>query len=90
MGNERLDKNVIARICNHMNTDHKDAIMQYAIHYGGIKNCQNAIITNLTSTYLELEVDQEIIQIAFDHALQDSQDAHKTLISMLKAIPKKN
>ena len=36
---------------------------------------------------MELEVDQKIIQINFENTLLDSDDAHKTLVSMLKRIP---
>tara|TARA_Y100001968_G_scaffold106024_1_gene95924 strand:- start:276 stop:560 length:285 start_codon:yes stop_codon:yes gene_type:complete len=88
MDQEKLDQLVTERICNHMNKDHKNAIRQYAIHYGKCKNFKEVIMTNLTCKYFELSVDQESIQIPFDHTLLDSEDAHKTLVSMLKVIPK--
>jgi len=28
------------------------------------------------------------VQVAFDHTLSDSDDAHRTLVSMLRAMPK--
>ena len=85
---EDLGEEVSKRICNHMNSDHKKAVMQYASHYGKQKNFKKAIITDITSTHLELKVDNKTIQIKFDHTLLNSADAHKTLVSMLKAIPK--
>ena len=88
MSSEELDANVIERICNHMNSDHKDAVAQYATHYGGIHDFQEAVMTGIDAEYLELTVDKKIIKIKFDHLIQDSKDAHTTLVSMLKAIPK--
>jgi len=37
---------------------------------------------------MELEVDGNIVQIKFDHTLSDSEDAHQTLVTMLRAMPK--
>ena len=71
-----------------MNADHMDAVIKYALHYGGVEEFKEVIMTNLTSKSLELKVDQKIIQIPFDHTLKDSEDAHKTLVKMLKSIPK--
>ena len=85
---ENLTKDVSTRICNHMNSDHENAIGQYAIHYGGIKKFKKAIMKNITCEYFELEVDDQMIKIYFDHTLQSSEDAHQTLVAMLKSISK--
>ena len=37
---------------------------------------------------MELEVDGTSVSIAFDHTLTDSEDAHRTLVAMLRAMPK--
>ena len=37
---------------------------------------------------MELEVDGSSLKIAFDHTLTDSEDAHQTLVAMLRAMPK--
>ena len=87
MGKEKLDTKVSERICNHMNKDHKNAIRKYAIHYGKCKNFEEVIMTKLTSEYIELSVDKNLVQIDFDHILEGPEDAHKTLVSMLKTIP---
>lgn len=84
---EPLDSKVSARICKHMNSDHKDAVKKYALFYGGIEKIEEASIISLNKDFMELEVDQKIIQINFEHTLLDSDDAHKTLVSMLKRIP---
>ena len=90
MSSEPLNKKVSERICNHMNKDHKNAVMIYASHYGGLKDFKEAIMTDLTSQHIELNVDNQIIHITFDHALKDSEDAHRTLVAMLKSIPKQS
>tara|TARA_Y100001968_G_C19435862_1_gene759641 strand:- start:116 stop:397 length:282 start_codon:yes stop_codon:yes gene_type:complete len=90
MSQEKINNAVSERICKHMNTDHQDAVKSYALYYGGIKNFKKVIMISLNSHYMELEVDERIININFDHILQDSKDAHKTLVSMLKSIPKEN
>jgi hypothetical protein len=35
---------------------------------------------------MELEVDGQNLSIRFDHQLSDSEDAHRTLVAMLRAI----
>ena len=37
---------------------------------------------------MELVVDGNSLSIAFDHTLTDSEDAHRTLVAMLRAMPK--
>jgi hypothetical protein len=37
---------------------------------------------------MTLEVDGASVQVAFDHTLSDSDDAHRTLVAMLRAMPK--
>ncbi len=88
MNLEPLTKESSTRICNHMNKDHSDAVIAYAKYYGGIEVCTNAKIINLSSELMEVKVDGKIIKIKFDHSLKDCTDAHKTLISMIKSIPK--
>ena len=85
---EPLTKESSTRICNHMNKDHSDAVFAYAKYYGGIEICNKAQIVNLSSKLMELKVDKQMIQIKFDHTLTDCSDAHKTLVSMIKSIPK--
>ena len=75
------------RICKHINEDHSYAVLAYASHYGGIKKPKEAVMKKITSTSMQLKVDEELIHISFDHPLTDSEDTHRTLVSMLKAIP---
>ena len=82
-----LTPRISERICKHMNRDHLPAVIAYARHYGGISGVTKAQMTSINSVEMELEVDGKSIKIAFDHVLEDSEDAHKTLVSMLKELP---
>jgi hypothetical protein len=39
---------------------------------------------------MELSADGETILVAFDHQLSDSDDAHRTLVAMLRSLPQQN
>tara|TARA_Y100001968_G_scaffold269976_1_gene260969 strand:+ start:5440 stop:5718 length:279 start_codon:yes stop_codon:yes gene_type:complete len=90
MKKDSINNSISERICNHMNADHKDAVNSYAVHYGGIKDFKEAKLISLNSHFMALDIDSKIIHIKFDHTLEDSNDAHRTLVSMLKSIPKDN
>ena len=79
---------VSARICRHMNDDHAEAVIAYARHYGGVETAESARMVAVRPEAMELEVDGATIQIAFDHTLSDSEDAHQTLVGMLRSMPK--
>ncbi len=81
---EPLTPSIASRICNHMNKDHKDALISFATRYGGILQPNQAKMIELTPVEMKLEVDEEIIEIPFNHTLIDSADAHRTLVEMLK------
>ena len=78
---------VSERICRHMNDDHGDAVLQYALHYGGIGAATNATMTAVNADAMSLEVDGKPLRIPFDHILTDSEDAHRTMVAMLRAMP---
>ena len=88
MSFEPITKESSIRICNHMNQDHEDAVVAYAKFYGKVEVFKTAKMINLSPELLELKVDDQIIKIKFDHILKDCADAHKTLVSMIKSIPK--
>jgi len=69
-----------------MNADHQDAVATYARHYGGLKQVSRAQMVAIEARWMELEVDGQPLRIAFDHPLQDSEDAHRTLVAMVKAV----
>ena len=82
-----LTSAVSERICRHMNDDHGDAVLQYALHYGGVKTAKTVTMTSVCADAMNLEVDGKPLKIAFDHTLTDSEDAHRTMVAMLRAMP---
>ena len=88
MAADPLTPEVSDRICKHMNDDHTEAVLAYARHYGGIQGAQAARMVAVAQDAMTLEVDGAPVQVAFDHALSDSDDAHRTLVAMLRAMPK--
>ena len=78
---------VSERICRHMNDDHGDAVLQYPLHYGGVSAANIATMTAANADAMSLEVDGKPLRIPFDHTLTDSEDAHRTMVAMLRAMP---
>ena len=78
---------VSARICQHMNDDHAEAVLAYARHYGGVTSPTAARMLAVTPDEMELDVDGDRVRSRFDHTLSDSEDAHRTLVAMLRAMP---
>lgn len=76
------------RICKHMNDDHASAIALYAQVFGQQENVTRAEMKAIDPNGMDLIVESEAgsqpIRIEFDHQLQDSEDAHQTLIAMVK------
>ena len=87
MAADPLTPAVSDRICKHMNDDHADAVLAYARHYGGVANPSTARMLAVTPEAMQLEVDGEPLEVPFDHLLSDSDDAHRTLVTMLRAMP---
>ena len=89
MDNNSITLETSNRICNHMNKDHKDSLLKYAIEYGEVSNPINIEMLAINSLGMKLNVDGKILQINFDHNLIDSKDAHRTLVEMAKSTNKK-
>ena len=87
MNSEPINKSTSTRICNHMNKDHQDAVNAYAKYYGKIETFKSAKMISLSPESIKLKIDDQNIEIPFDHVLQDCSDAHKTLVRMIKEIP---
>ncbi|RUT03522.1 heme iron utilization protein [Dulcicalothrix desertica PCC 7102] len=79
---------VSSRICQHMNDDHSNAILLYAQAFGGLKEAQAAQMQAIDATGMDINAqvngENVPVRINFDHVLQDSEDAHHTLIAMVK------
>ena len=76
------------RICKHMNDDHAEAIALYAQVFGGKVDVDTASLLAIDPDGMDLEVScgeqPETVRIAFEQPLKDSEDAHQTLIAMVK------
>ncbi|MBD1925591.1 DUF2470 domain-containing protein [Trichocoleus sp. FACHB-90] len=85
---EQITAEISDRICKHMNDDHADAIVLYAKTFGDTPNAIAAEMLSIDSLGMNLIAqmndDATPIRIQFDHALKDAEDAHHTLIEMVK------
>ena len=79
---------ISSRICKHMNDDHADAIVVYAKAFGGITDANAAQMLSIDAQGMDLtaQLNGEVVpvRIQFDHVLADAEDAHQTLIAMVK------
>lgn len=76
------------RICKHMNEDHGEAIVLYAKVFGNSPDAESAEMVAIDPQGMDLTAQVEgketPVRIKFDHTLTDSEDAHQTLITMVK------
>jgi putative heme iron utilization protein len=76
------------RICKHMNEDHAEAIALYAKVYGNQPETEAAQMLSIDAQGMNLSIQiqekNNTIRIEFDHTLTDSEDAHQTLIAMVR------
>ncbi|TVQ45426.1 MAG: DUF2470 domain-containing protein [Gloeocapsa sp. DLM2.Bin57] len=85
---ETITNTVSQRICQHMNEDHSDAVALYAQVFGNVTAVQSAKMLSIDSQGMNLLIQtpqtEVTTRIEFDHNLIDAEDAHHTLIAMLK------
>ncbi|WP_341524597.1 DUF2470 domain-containing protein [Nostoc sp. UHCC 0302] len=85
---EHFSAEISSRICNHMNEDHAEAVVLYAQAFGGVTDATLAEMLSIDSEGMDLtaQVNGEAVpvRIQFDHVLADAEDAHQTLIAMVK------
>ncbi|MGK7894200.1 MAG: DUF2470 domain-containing protein [Xenococcus sp. (in: cyanobacteria)] len=76
------------RICKHMNDDHAEAIVLYAKVFGNSPEAETATMDSIDPQGMNLTAkikDETVpVRIEFNHTLKDSEDAHQTLIAMVK------
>lgn len=76
------------RICKHMNDDHADAILLYAKVYAKATEATAAQMHSIDPEGMNLIAQvngiETPLRVPFDRPLQDSEDAHHTLIDMVK------
>jgi putative heme iron utilization protein len=86
---ESFTPEISARICKHMNDDHADAVLLYAKAFGHRSDATAAELLKIDAEGMDLAVqpadaDSDPVRVLFDHRLQDAEDAHQTLIAMVK------
>ncbi len=76
------------RICQHMNQDHAEAIALYARVYGNAPQAETATMNSIDPQGMNISarIAGEVVpvRVEFDHLLKDAEDAHHTLIAMIK------
>jgi putative heme iron utilization protein len=85
---EPITPAVSDRICKHMNDDHAEAILMYAQVYGGKQEATSAVMNAIDSEGMDLTATIDgspvSVRVTFDHTLTGAEDAHHTLVAMLK------
>lgn len=85
---EPFSVQVSDRICQHMNEDHADAVVLYARTFGNSPDAEAAEMLSIDEQGMNLNTkvrgESVPLRIEFDHVLKDSEDAHHTLIAMVK------
>ncbi|MBW4669379.1 MAG: DUF2470 domain-containing protein [Cyanomargarita calcarea GSE-NOS-MK-12-04C] len=85
---EQFSPEISSRICKHMNEDHAEAVVLYAKAFGGVADASKAQMLSIDAQGMDLtaQVNNETVpvRVEFDHVLADAEDAHHTLIAMLK------
>ncbi len=85
---DKITPAISDRICKHMNEDHGEAIALYAKVFGNSPETETAQMVSIDPEGMNLKVQVKgesiPIRITFDNTLVDSEDAHQTLISMVK------
>ena len=85
---EQFSAEITKRICNHMNEDHANAIVLYAQAFGGLGDATAAQMLAIDAQGMDLKAQDNgeavPVRISFDHILADAEDAHHTLIDMVK------
>jgi putative heme iron utilization protein len=79
---------VSQRICAHMNDDHAEAVLLYAKVYGNAEEAIAASMTAIDPEGMDLSImlngETTSLRVPFERQLTDSEDAHQTLIGMVR------
>ncbi len=85
---EPITPAVSDRICKHMNDDHAEAVLLYATAYGNQPTATAAVMEAVDPEGMTLAVTVDgaptSVRVPFDHTLEGAEDAHHTLVAMLK------
>ena len=85
---EAITPAISDRICKHMNKDHADAIALYAKAFGNAPQTETATMDSIDPQGMNISAQiagkTVPIRVEFDHTLADAEDAHQTLVAMIK------
>lgn len=73
-----------ARVLDHMNADHKDALVKYCSEYDFSNDKEDYSMTGIDSEGMDLKVGSENVRIPFDKPLESASQAREVLVSMVK------
>ncbi|MGK7949086.1 MAG: DUF2470 domain-containing protein [Xenococcaceae cyanobacterium] len=80
------------RICKHMNEDHGDALVLYVKAFGNSTEAESAEMISIDPQGMNFSAqvagETVPVRVEFDHTLKDAEDAHHTLIDMVKQAKK--
>ncbi|MEA5597818.1 DUF2470 domain-containing protein [Rivularia sp. UHCC 0363] len=89
---DEFSSQVSDRICKHMNEDHAEAVALYAKVYGDLADATAAQMLSIDAQGMNLQAqvneEQVPVRIQFDRTLENAEDAHHTLVAMLKQVRK--
>lgn len=89
---EAITPAISDRICKHMNEDHGDALVLYVRAFGNSPQAESAQMISIDSQGMNFsaQIKEETlpVRVEFDHKLKDAEDAHHTLIEMVKTARK--
>jgi putative heme iron utilization protein len=81
------------RICAHMNDDHADAVLLYVTAYGQHTEATSAKMVAIDPDGMDLAAQvhgtEVPVRVLFDHTLAHSEDAHTTLVGMIRSAKQK-
>lgn len=86
MTTNRFDPETERYMVEYMNQNHPASVYWYARTYGNLWEAEDASLLGIDREGMDLKVDmpdgEMNIRIAFDHVLEDDDDAQSTLIDM--------
>ncbi|MEL6496189.1 MAG: DUF2470 domain-containing protein [Cyanobacteria bacterium J06623_7] len=85
---EAITPAISDRICKHMNEDHSEAISLYARVYGNAPQTETAQMDSIDPQGMNISAqiagETVSVRVEFERPLADAQDAHHTLVAMIK------
>ena len=85
---EAITPAISDRICQHMNQDHASAIALYAQVYGNAPETETAMMESIDpqgmNILAQIAGSTVPVRVECDHPLKDAEDAHHTLVAMIK------